>query len=1507
LNITGGVNDAAGTGTADSDDTFTNVATQKVSDRTTTTESVDWIGVPTASNNSTLTTPDLSSIVQEIVNGTDPGAGTWAAGEDMVFLINDDSGSSGRAIYDVSDAPTKAATLTIEYCDASMGGTIEQNWLGLRFQDVGIPQGAVINSATISFTADNPSQNVNTNGGVDDDVIIYGEDVDDSAPFTAGTQFSNRSLTTQKVDWEGEEMGTWVEDTKYVTNDLKNIVGEIVDRSGWCGGNDMSFLIQADPDATAGVDEIRRLVKSFDDDPSAAAVLTVKYDNVFSGADTGCNARSYSIPIAQPEHDARTKANSTQVNINSNGLPLAQPGNDFTIGLIFSLPVEKDTTIVSANIEFTANGNNASSAGTSNMLINAEAADNAANFAKSNKNLDPSKRARITGAGIPSGGIQWDQAPVGTDATFTSVDVAPLVSAVTSRTGWVKDNKMAFFITDGTTPLYRQAKSYDGDPANAPRLNITVQESTSTTTVKTVRERLLEINDTFTLDTLLGWTPSTGTLLEAAKYWRGKDVLYGKERGMANLAGRGTHSKVNGIDYRIKMERTTTSHPGSYTGGTYNDGAADGSGAGGGSDCEFETTRDCLHDYVSGAPNYISPIDTGLECSNNFQIFLTDGEPTQVPQSQIDEVISEFDDISSCSTSTPFVTNGNRGACSAEIAKSLHDNDQSTLHDGNQNVVTYTIAFNLNSTKALNWLDNISSLGGGTSYTATNATSLLNVFDQIFNDIVSRPTSFVAPSIAANSFNRLFSRDEVYFGMFLPSLDTRWEGNVKKYRICDDTDVDDDGTADCTLGDIMDNDNLTQAVVQAGAEEGLFETTSVSVWSALQGITSSDNLGREVVAGGAGGRLTDYTNRVIYTDVRDVSGSDDEADKDQSLGTAGFKITSATWDDADTRPAREAICPTAETNADVAADTTQCVDYMLWMLGKDVLDEDEDSSTTDTRWSFADVLHSSPVTATYGKTTGGDFIDKVFVGTNEGGLRMINGATGEEEWLFMPNSLMGNQATLYSNPEGSHTYGLDVSPVLRFNDINEDGVIDTSLGEYVHIYIAMRRGGNEIYALDVSPTAATSLTTTTSGQIVPKFLWKITGGAGDFVRLGDTWSEPVLSTIGTKVSGTDNTPDTVLIFGGGYDENLDDDGDAIDDNYGVLAGDPNLGNAIYIVDADTGALMVDISSDSSADINPAQMKHSIPSQIKVVDIDGDGLDDRLYVGDMGGQVWRVDLGGDITSGNAGSTVVGRLANVTDNGINGDTSADDGAYESLTSRRRFFVPPSIVQVSDDTYSTIQDYDYVLIPSGDRTNPLETTVKNRFYAFRDTTIGEMTAGSGSAKNLAVDYPRSGSVPIKDDGISDMIDISNVVTTGVGLDPTDSTHKASLGWYLDFDSTGTDGEKGLSLPTAVAGTVVFTTYVPETSGSGVCEAAEGSGRAFALDILAAGPALDWDGDGSTANDAGDVVQNLGSGIPSEAVPIFTEEGVTLLVGTGGGAENLGKVSDLPRYRTYWYQEDS
>jgi type IV pilus assembly protein PilY1 len=652
--------------------------------------------------------------------------------------------------------------------------------------------------------------------------------------------------------------------------------------------------------------------------------------------------------------------------------------------------------------------------------------------------------------------------------------------------------------------------------------------------------------------------------------------------------------------------------------------------------------------------------------------------------------------------------------------------------------------------------------------------------------------------------------------------------------------------------------------------------------------------GRATQKGGSGGEIKDYTKRIIYTDENNSGIA--------PLGTAladpdaathlGYQLDYNTWADTGTGGmdhVRSIVCPTPDT-----AIGSDCETRMLWLLGKIVSPDPKTDTSATTRWSVNDVLHSSPIVITYGgmddnnngitnepADTDGKiswYFDRLVVGTNDGGLRFINGNTGQEEWEFIPTQVLSHQQTLYSNPDGDHIYGLDVTPALRVYDKNNDGYIDPAT-DFVNVYAGMRRGGNLIYALDVTPDAKWDSIADVGLPLVPKFLWRISPSTTGFSRLGQTWSPPKLATI--SLSG--GTTKQVLIFGGGYDENLDN-------GFGTAptSGSDNVGNALYVVDPDDGSLIFSISgSGSGADIEVPAMKYSVPARITILDTNGDGLDDRLYFGDTGGQVWRVDLGDDISltgSKHQGSTVVGLLASVSTAG-------------TATEERRFFEPPSVVQVKDTIYSDATDgeFDYVMIGSGNRARPLDKAVHDQFYAFRDRFIDGMPDGNND--NLADTgtggYPQD-SGPID---TSVMVDVTSSV-----LDTSDAT-RASSGWYYDFDSAGTTGEKALSASTAIAGGVFFTTYLPEVVNPDPCSANIGGGRAYNLHILSANSVVDWNENGT--KDLADRVKTLGGGIPSDIVPVFTKEGVVGIVGVEGGAAQLGKLAGLPRYRTYWYQE--
>jgi len=119
------------------------------------------------------------------------------------------------------------------------------------------------------------------------------------------------------------------------------------------------------------------------------------------------------------------------------------------------------------------------------------------------------------------------------------------------------------------------------------------------------------------------------------------------------------------------------------------------------------------------------------------------------------------------------------------------------------------------------------------------------------------------------------------------------------------------------------------------------------------------------------------------------------------------------------------------------------------------------------------------------------------------------------------------------------------------------------------------------------------------------------------------------------------------------------------------------------------------------------MTNSIPGDVRVVDLSGDGFADRMYAADMGGRVWRFD----IRNGQAAADLVwgGVFASLG----NGDLAVKTDA----TKNRRFFYAPDVSLMKTGTTNFIN----VGIGSGHREKPItDVTVVNRFYSLRDFNV-------------------------------------------------------------------------------------------------------------------------------------------------------------------------------------------
>lgn len=459
---------------------------------------------------------------------------------------------------------------------------------------------------------------------------------------------------------------------------------------------------------------------------------------------------------------------------------------------------------------------------------------------------------------------------------------------------------------------------------------------------------------------------------------------------------------------------------------------------------------------------------------------------------------------------------------------------------------------------------------------------------------------------------------------------------------------------------------------------------------------------------------------------------------------------------------------------------------LQWARGVDVFDADNDGSTTDARREMGDPLHTQPVLITYGATeTDADIT--LFTTNNGGYLHAIDTADGTEHFSFVPQDLLPLLNTLYENDPGDpHPYGLD-GPMSALYDDNKNARVDSN--ESVWLYFGMRRGGRNYYALDVTDRSS------------PKQKWVIRGGSGDFTELGQTWSKATPFKVATPAGIK-----KALIFGGGYDPNQDGN---------ALAEPDTMGRAIYIVDADTGAKLWQAGPPGTgADLVLDEMTNSIPSDVRVIDLNSDGIADRMFVGDMGGRLWRFDMFSN------GLITGGVIAN-----FSGTTAQEN---------RRFYYPPELTMSKDA--STL----YIAIGSGYRSHPLDTTIEDAFFVVRDPYV----------YNSPIDA--NGNPFYEVVTLADLYDATENLI-GEGSEAERAAAREALansrGWYMWLNDGGGSfkGEKVLAQALIYNFHLVFTTFTPVGSASqSACAPSQGIARVYLLNLDDATAVQNFDGIG-------------------------------------------------------------
>ncbi len=843
---------------------------------------------------------------------------------------------------------------------------------------------------------------------------------------------------------------------------------------------------------------------------------------------------------------------------------------------------------------------------------------------------------------------------------------------------------------------------------------------------------------------------------------------------------------------------------------------------------------------------YKSPVKT---CQNIYIIYVTDGEPyhrlpalgrnefAHHPTEEIKKLLkTRFGSVDLDADCPKIASDNNNRHCLPGLAKYLANPSSGGLDNstdtGRQKAFTYTIGFQTDQ----KLLYDTAEAGGGKCYTTqSNATSqctqvddLAKAFRGAIKDVLNRNSAFVSPTVAVDNTTRVDSLDSVYFPVFKPEESARWYGNIKKLKLHK---VD---TENCEhpLGTV-----LAKNCTPAFSKDSPYLQDGISTyWSTV----SSD--GGSTLKGGldsvinAQGRRSD---RHFYTNVA----SDD-----------GSEIMVSISHNANPH------------NMDIAR--------LRWVLGKA-------RSGNERSWSLGDIQHSKPVVLNYGALGENHSLSnpdiRLVFGTNHGFLHMIEDRGDDvapyENWAFFAKESLGLLDSVAWDKPKKHPYGIDGEISFVRIDADKDGTINAQTpGDRMVIFFGMRRGGTSYYAVDV-----------TNPNAPPRLLWRIDNKTTGFEELGQSWAKPIPMLLpGHRTLDPDDDRiikyKYALVLGGGYDgDNVISEYKGKDDirSTKVPRETSARGKGLYVVDAGTGELIkafVAKGTKATSDESEKQQilqnveetdlfNWSFPASVTVMDSNNDGLHDRIYANDSGGNIFRIDVLR-ITEANNKEQADWSLIQLARLGIDNKSGGAENSPPDQGNDRRFLYQPA---VASTLYNGIK-YDAVAVGSGNRAHPVPPvdegdtkSVIDRFFVIRDMN----TAITQFKKNCTDSDIHCTEIPnvIIDDQLynTTLNHVQQATGTQQGAAEATFDDSNTKGWYIDFlkvNNSGTglvanNGKAAEENEITMGGAAIlpskpgagplltFSTFAPNhTSNSTLsCEATGGTSRTYALHLHTAG----------------------------------------------------------------------
>jgi len=327
-----------------------------------------------------------------------------------------------------------------------------------------------------------------------------------------------------------------------------------------------------------------------------------------------------------------------------------------------------------------------------------------------------------------------------------------------------------------------------------------------------------------------------------------------------------------------------------------------------------------------------------------------------------------------------------------------------------------------------------------------------------------------------------------------------------------------------------------------------------------------------------------------------------------------------------------------------------------------------------------------------------------------------------------------------------------------------------------------------------------------------------------------------------------NGSNPMLIMGGGYD--------TCEDANPNTCTASSKGHSIYVVDATSGSL-----------IQAFPTSRSVVADVVVVPDPTTGLALYAYAADLGGNIYRIDIG----NGSLGQWKFTRIAS-----LGCSTAA------ICSQNRKFLFAPDVLLDSNGGY-------ILLLGSGDREKPLlySNPVTDYFFMIKDKPATGTWLTSENANC----------------GGNSVICLGSLLGITAAATPSAADLAAKKGWYLGLAA----GEQVVTAALTIFGSVTFSTHQPAQPQAGSCASNLGVARVYNVSFTNA----------SSENATTQRYQDLPAdiGLPPSPVGgmVTLDNGQTVPFCIGCSPDSPlqaeeptappGSMPGQPKRRVYWY----